>query len=168
MNRTTTTIIILILTISGLWAQAPDQFSYQIIVRDSQGQPLAGQTLTMDVNVLSGSISGPSVFSESHQVTSTSSGQVSLMVGSVNDLSTIAWENGPFFLQVSANGQPVETRQLLSVPYAKHTMKASQVPTLDYTNLMGTPDFSNWDKDPTDDFDGEFNSLLNMLSLIHI
>jgi hypothetical protein len=164
MNRTTTTIIILILTISGLWAQAPDQFSYQIIVRDSQGQPLAGQTLTMDVNVLSGSISGPSVFSESHQVTSTSSGQVSLMVGSVNDLSTIAWENGPFFLQVSANGQPVETRQLLSVPYAKHTMKASQVPTLDYTNLMGTPDFSNWDKDPTDDFDGEFNSLLNMWS----
>ena len=167
MNRYITTLFIFILTGTGLWAQAqaPAQFTYQTIVRDSQGQPSAGQSISVDVDILSGSISGPSVFYENHQVTTSPNGQINLTIGAVNDLSNVSWENGPFFLQISVNSQVAETRQLLSVPFAKQATKASQAGTLDYANLTGTPDFSNWDKNPGDDFDGAFNSLKNMWSV---
>lgn len=147
------------LTVSGLWAQAPNQFSYQTVLRNSEGEPLAGKDFTINAEILSGSVSGLPVFTESHQVTSNSAGQVSLIVGSVEDISTVSWQNGPFFLQISANSKIIEIRQLISVPFAKYTTEASIAGTLDYTSLTGTPDFSTWDKDSSDDFDGAFNSL---------
>ena len=128
-------------------AQTPNKFKYQAVLRNADGTIMANEDVTVDINILQGSATGTSVFSETHNVTTTAQGLINLNIGSINDLSVIDWSADTYFVEVSINGTVMGTSQLLSVPYALHSKTAD--------SLTGTfnetdPVFSAWDKDYAD------------------
>jgi len=48
------------------------------------------------------------------------------------------------------------------VPYAKYSDKAGNTFSGDYNDLSNTPDFTGWDTNVSDDFDGNFTHLTNI------
>ena len=100
-------------------AQAPAQFKYQAVLRDATGNILTGNVEVV-VNILENSVSGNSVFSETHHVSTTPQGVINLNVGSVSDLSKVDFSADNYFIKISVNGTEIGISQLLSVPYALH------------------------------------------------
>lgn len=116
-------------------AQAPEQISYQAVARNANGQVIANQAIGIKLDLHQGSVTGTVVFSETHTKTTNLLGLFTLGIGSVNTtaFSTINWENGPYFMEVSidANGgssyTSMGTQQLMSVPYALYAKNAGGV-----------------------------------------
>ena len=115
----------------SIWAQAPDSFSYQMVVRDSNAEVVKNGVVSIEVSLLQGSTSSQAVYTEIHSDTTTISGLVSLTIGagsSINgDLSAIDWSDGPYFLSVRIDpkggtdfGSP-ETIEIVSVPYSLYS-----------------------------------------------
>ena len=50
MKKTTITIIGVLLTL-GVYAQAPQGFNYQAVVRNDQGAPLSGQQVSIRISL---------------------------------------------------------------------------------------------------------------------
>ncbi len=146
--------------------QAPESFNYQAVVRNNSGELIANQFVGIQIGIIQGSSLGSSVYSETHTVTSNTYGLVNLKIGtglSSDNFSTIDWSSGPYFIQVKldisggTNYQLVGTSQVLSVPFALHSKTAETVSNL---NILGTENvFNGWDKDTTDDFNGQYSSL---------
>ena len=169
MKKTLLPLIMVFCWTLSVFAQTPNQFKYQAVLRDASGAILSSENATIDIAILKGSDTGPVVFSESHSVTSNDFGLIQLNIGSLlNGTGTIAdidWSSGNYFVQVSLNGSVLGTNQLLSVPYALYADVADSVASFDYNNLSNLPDLSQWDQDTTDDFNGDYNSLLNLPTL---
>jgi hypothetical protein len=113
--------LILILSLSG---QAPDYFHYQAVLRNPDGTFMTHTDVSMEVALIQGSVVGPAVYTEVHNVQTNERGMVILKIGDGTFFHEIAWENGPFFLSISVNGEHVGTSQLLSVPYALYARRA--------------------------------------------
>ncbi len=128
----------------SLFAQAPQGFNYQAVVRDANGQIMKDQNIGMRLSILQGSENGGVVYSETWQLTTTAQGLVSLTVGKGNvvsgDFSVIDWDHGPYYLKVEADlsgGNNYETlgiSALMSVPYA---LQAGNVGNLTRLNIQG-------------------------------
>ena len=108
-------------------AQSPNAFSYQAVARASNGDQIANQAVSFRISILQDSISGSSVYSETHSATTNKYGLVNLQIGngtSKNDFTAINWANGPYFVKVEMDATggttyaEMGTSQLLSVPYA--------------------------------------------------
>jgi len=118
--------ILAILSIN-IFAQAPESFRYQAVLRDGSGVVRADQSAGIDIDILQGSSSGTVVYSESHSASTNAFGLVSLDVGkgsTSDDFISIDWSNGPYFIRISVDGNVMGTSQLLSVPYAKYADRA--------------------------------------------
>ena len=126
-------IIILCLFIgTGIFAQAPQSFSYQTVVHDLSGNILANQSLSFRISLLSGSETGTEVYREIHAGKTTNDfGLADLEIGkgtpAAGDFSSISWGTNKYYIKVEidpAGGtayQSMGTSQLLSVPYALYT-----------------------------------------------
>ncbi len=129
---------LVLLAIMTTSAQAQDAFKYQAVARDASGLVLANQSVSFQISILEGGVSGTTVYSETHAVNTNDYGLVGLEVGSgvvgSGDFSTIDWGGDSHFLQVEmdatggSNYQMMGTSQLLSVPYAIHAKTADSVP----------------------------------------
>jgi len=131
--RTLTSLSFLCLLNGALLAQAPQQFSYQAVLRNADGTVQANVAANLGIAIVQGDPNGTNlVYSESHAVTSNDLGLVNIAVGggtpTGGNMSTINWANGPFHLRTSLNGALLGTTQLLSVPYALHSATTSQPP----------------------------------------
>jgi len=124
-----TTILIIVATISSIFAQTPNSFKYQTVVRNATGVVLPNQDISFQISILQSSATGTAVYTETHLVTTNDFGLVNLNIGAgttSDDFSTIDWSNGPFFIKVELdeNGgtayAEMGTAQLLSVPYAMY------------------------------------------------
>ena len=109
------------------FAQAPEKFTYQSIIKNSSGYLLKNQEIGLRISILFNSSSGISVYSEEHSAESNSNGLVTLIIGegvSSDVFSDIDWGNGEYYLKVEVdpeggiNYTMNQTSQLLSVPYA--------------------------------------------------
>ena len=122
MKKYLLTIIALLLIGATTFAQTPQSFNYQAVLRSSSGQVMANQEVEIGVVILQGSDTGTEVFAETHSVTTNSFGLANLQIGSVNtsEMQTIDWSAGPYFVQISVDGTVIGTSQLLSVPFAMH------------------------------------------------
>ena len=64
------------------YAQTPQSFKYQVVVRDNTGNVIAGQTVYFRISILKGSSSGSVSYSETHQTQTNQFGLASLNIGS--------------------------------------------------------------------------------------
>ena len=125
-------VIASLMLASVIFAQSPESFSYQAIVRDDNGQPLSNTSVTFRFNIHQGSANGSLVYSEDHSVTTNDFGLVNLQIGqgTVNsgDFATIDWGNDAYFLNVridqGSGFVDMGTQQFISVPYAMYAKNA--------------------------------------------
>ncbi len=135
--------MMLALLMQTAMAQAPLQFNYQAVLRDDAGQPMASEAVTLEVTILQGSPEGTEVFSETHQAQTNTFGLINISVGSVSTMEGIEWAEDDFFMRISANGTPMGTAPLLSVPYALHAHTTADAFSGDYHDLENTPDLDD-------------------------
>ncbi len=136
-------ILLLLVTIATLslssFAQAPEGFSYQAVIRNSANLTLDNQPVGMQLKIREGSITGTVVYTETFATSTNSYGLVNLEIGSgtsADDFSAIAWAtNGPFFIETAVDETGGTTyvvmgaSKLMSVAYALHAKTAGNTST---------------------------------------
>jgi hypothetical protein len=128
------------LSIDNCYAQAPNSFSYQAVVRNNSGVAMPNQLVNFRISILQGSTSGTAVYTETKQLTTSSGGLADFSVGTgavvSGTMAGINWGANTHFLKIeldAAGGNNfvlMGTSQLMSVPYALDAKKAEglQVP----------------------------------------
>jgi hypothetical protein len=123
-------LLIAITTYSITMAQAPNLMNFQGVARNSVGNVVANQNISVRLTVHDGTATGTSVYSETRAVTTNPFGLFNIVIGSTgatNVTGTIAgvnWLSSAKFLQLevdAAGGNSytnIGTTQLVSVPYA--------------------------------------------------
>jgi hypothetical protein len=145
---------------SVLFAQMPLKMSYQAVIRNSSNQLVTNSPIGMRINILKGSSTGATVYTEIAQTASTNAnGLVTLEIGSGNitfgGLGIIDWAHGPYFLKTETdpNGGTnyiiTGVSELLSVPYTLYAEEAGNGFSGNYNDLSNKPVL----------FDGSWNSL---------
>ncbi|MBP5723626.1 MAG: hypothetical protein J6X18_08660 [Bacteroidales bacterium] len=124
-------VLTLTLAISALlsFAQIPQTFSYQGVVRDAESKIVAEKPITVSVQILQGTDEGAEVYAETHEVTTNANGLMTFELGSKNaeDFAKIDWSNAPYFVKTIASfdGKQISgVTPLLAVPYALYAAKA--------------------------------------------
>jgi len=128
MKRTVITLVVLLIALTGIFAQSPQAMNYQAVVRNASGQVLISQNISLRISILQGSAGGSSVYCEEHSVTTDQFGMVHLSIGQgtlvSGDLSQADWGGDAYFLQVEldpaggSNYTLMGASQLISVPYS--------------------------------------------------
>ncbi|MEM7163632.1 MAG: tail fiber domain-containing protein [Bacteroidota bacterium] len=121
-------IIVFLLIAVNTWAQVPQRFNYQAVVRDNSGLIVPNEIVSFQLGILESSVNGQLKYVENHLVVTNQFGLVKLEVGAGTPVngswSSIDWANNSHFLRVSLdisggnNFQFMGTSELLSVPYA--------------------------------------------------
>jgi len=111
-----------------LFAQAPQSFSYQTVIRDANWTVLDNQSVGIKISILEDVSNGTVVYEETHSATTSTIGLVNLSVGDgvvmTGVFNTIDWGNHNYFIEVAvdvtggSNFIVMGTTQLRSVPYA--------------------------------------------------
>ncbi|MDA9866053.1 DUF1566 domain-containing protein [Flavobacteriaceae bacterium] len=139
--------VLLFFCLTFSYAQSPEKFTYQSIIKNSSGYLLKSQDVGLKISVLFNSSNGIPVYSEEHSVESNNNGLVTLIIGdgvSSDVFSDIDWGAGEYFLKVEVDPQGgvnyvmEQTSQLLSVPYALYAGNSGSNLNLlgqDYINL---------------------------------
>lgn len=130
-------------------AQAPEKFTYQAVVRNASNNLVINAQVGVRVNILQGTASGVTVYSESHIASTNANGLVTVSIGAGSVLqgnfTGIDWSDGPYFLRtdIAPNGgndySITSVQQLLSVPYALYAKEAANSFSGDYNDLTNTP-----------------------------
>jgi len=125
-------LIILLLPFIGL-AQAPNKINFQSVIRNNLGEVQSNKSVRLRVSILSGSVNGSSVYSETHTKTTDISGLISLQIGNGTTLSgvfaNIDWGKTSHFIKLEVdfsggnNFVLLGTQELMSVPYALYASK---------------------------------------------
>ncbi len=112
----------------SLSAQAPQGISYQAIAFDSSGDPVIESTVGVKVSILDNSVTGTTVYSETHSPTTNTQGLFNLNIGegaaTTGSFSNIDWGTNDKFLKIEidpsggSNYSITGSNQLMSVPYA--------------------------------------------------
>ena len=144
-----TTLIILLLCAVFLFAQAPEKFSYQAVVRNASNALVSDAQVGVRVSILQGSANGNAVYVETHSATTNANGLLTVEIGGGSvqqgSFADIDWANGPYFLKTETdpNGgnsyMVTSTQQLLSVPYALYAKEAGNGFSGDYNDLTNLP-----------------------------
>jgi len=125
-----THLLIMILISSSIFAQSPQKMSYQAVIRNSSNALVTNVRVGMQISILQGSATGPSVYTETQTPTTNANGLVSIEIGGGAGFDTINWANGMYFIKTEtdpaggANYTITGTSQLLSVPYALYANKS--------------------------------------------
>jgi hypothetical protein len=110
------------------FAQAPQQFTYQAVVRSTSNALVSNAPVGVRITLLQGSAVGTNVYQETHTPTTNANGLMTVKVGNgtvvSGSFSGIDWSTGTYFIEteIDPNGGTSYsisgTSQLLSVPYA--------------------------------------------------
>ncbi|QNL21666.1 tail fiber protein [Hyphobacterium sp. CCMP332] len=150
-------ILSILLTYSSLFAQAPENFSYQAVIRDANNDLVTNSAVSLRMSILQGSSTGTAEYVETHSVSTNDNGLISIAIGGGNvvsgNISTIDWTQGPYFIQseVDPTGGSTYTisgtSQLLSVPYAIRASSANESDPLFSSSIaagISASDTTNW------------------------
>ena len=119
------------------FGQSPGLFNYQAALRNAGGEILANQALSLRLSILEASPTGPSLYTEVHNATTTTQGLVNLQIGAgtiINgDFAAIDWAGGEYYLKVERQDGisfiNLGSSRLVSVPYALYSNKATYADT---------------------------------------
>jgi microcystin-dependent protein len=136
MKQLTTTLSVFLIACSAL-AQAPQNFSYQAIVRNSSNALVANAPVGMRIFILQGATNGTTSYSETHTTTTDANGMANILIGNgtplVGTFSSIDWANGPYFIRCQtdptggSNYTISSVKQLMSAPYALYANQGGNV-----------------------------------------
>lgn len=115
----------------NFWAQTPQEFKYQAVVRDGNGQLVSNQLISLKLTILSESSIGTEVYSETQSLATNGYGVISINVGTgspvFGSFENIDWASTTHFVktELDLSGgndfQFMGTSQIVSVPYALHS-----------------------------------------------
>ncbi len=111
-------LVLVALSVSSL-SQAPNAFAYQAILRYADGRSITNETVLLQIKIVNDQ--GISSYEEIHNIVTNEFGYANVLIGkgaTSDDLSSVDWAKGPYFLDISVNGETLGSSQLLSVPYA--------------------------------------------------
>ncbi|MEL7195052.1 MAG: hypothetical protein AAFO96_21535 [Bacteroidota bacterium] len=142
-------------------AQSPEAFKYQAVVRDANYAPIANQNVKVRLSIVEGTTTGPIIYQEAHDVTTSAIGLFSLNVGegtvTGGSFDSIDFQSGgDLFLQVEVdqlggtNYQPLGISQLLSVPFSLYATKAGSVDNTDDADADPFNEFQDLSLDGND------------------
>jgi hypothetical protein len=124
-------VLVFVIFIHELNAQAPDKMSYQAVVRDASNNLVSSSNVSLRISIIQGTPDGAAVFTEEHSVQTNANGLVSFEIGMGSNqqgsILSINWGNGPYFIKTETdplggvNYTMIGTTQLLSVPYALYS-----------------------------------------------
>ena len=127
-----------LLASTALWAQVPQQISYQSVIRDGNNKVIAASTVGIKISLLQGSATGAAVYVETHRKTTNANGLVSLEIGTGTVLSgsfaSINWANGPYLIKTETdptggtNYSAPGVFAMNSVPYALYAANGTPGP----------------------------------------
>lgn len=116
------------------FAQSPQKFSYQSVIRNAGNQLVENQQLGIKISILQGNANGTVVYAETHNPLTNANGLVTLEIGGGSLLSgnfgNINWASGPYFVKTEtdlnggSNYTITNSQQLLSVPFALYATNA--------------------------------------------
>ncbi|WP_309640189.1 hypothetical protein [Flavobacterium sp.] len=134
MSKKLYTLILLVFTTTILLAQVPQKMSYQAVIRNASNTLVANTNVGMRISILRTSVSGTTVYIETHSTTTNANGLATLQIGNgppqFGNFASIDWSDGPYFVKTEtdptggSNYTISATTQLLSVPYALLAEKA--------------------------------------------
>ena len=129
-------------------AQVPQLISYQAVARDLTGKVLSEKPISVQVEILQGSNQGTAVYTETHELITTKTGTINLLIGGGNPqagaFAEIDWSKAPYFLRLDMKQgketeyKEVSNTQMVSVPYALYAEKARTVENTGEENLSNT------------------------------
>ncbi|MCA0348971.1 MAG: hypothetical protein LCH35_06895 [Bacteroidetes bacterium] len=121
------TLSLLLVTLFS-FGQVPQGISYQAIAMNTAGNPVVSSNVRVRLSILDASVTGTTLYSETHLKTTNAQGLFNLIIGQGTVVSgvfnTINWATNSKFLKVEMDVTGgttfanVGTTQLLSVPYA--------------------------------------------------
>jgi hypothetical protein len=131
----------------ALHAQAPQSVKYQAVARNSSGSEIANSPVAVRFSILNGSVSGPVVYQETHNVTTNQFGLFTASLGlgfvSQGTFAQVNWETDTKFLKIEidetggTNYTDMGTSQLVSVPYSLYADKANSVINVPSLSING-------------------------------
>jgi hypothetical protein len=160
MKKILIALSLLIFTSLQGWAQGPNSFNYQGVVRNSAGVPWANRNISLRLTVHDGISMGTALYQETFTVTTNNFGLYNVGVGTgtptppftASSWTNLNWGAGPRYLQVEVDSSggiaftSMGSTQLLSVPYALFANTTSggpgaivTDPTLTGTGVAGNP-----------------------------
>jgi len=148
----------------GLFAQSPNSFSYQAVIRNANNQIQINQNIGIRLSILKTSSSGTISYSETHNISTNQFGMINLFVGNGTPISgsfaNINWGSDNYFMKVDIdinggnNYQFMGTTQLMSVPYSLHSRTADNITgtitendplfAISIASTINSSDTSNW------------------------
>ena len=122
------TICAAVLMTASVFAQSPNQMSYQAVIRNNSNVLVTSSAVGMRISILQTTPSGTAVYVETQTPTTNANGLVSIEIGGgtvvSGNFANINWANGPYFVKTETDPTGgtsysiTGTSQLLSVPYA--------------------------------------------------
>ena len=119
----------------GIYAQAPQSFKYQAVLRDASGNILTDTNVGLQISILEDSETGNPVYIETWNVTTNDFGLFSLNIGEgtveSGDFASIDWGNHNYWIKTAVdetggtNYVDIGTSKLLSVPYAVYANESA-------------------------------------------
>jgi len=137
------------------FSQAPQKINFQSILRNTNGEIIANKAVSLKISILSGSINGSSVYTETHNKTTDASGLISLQIGNGTVISgifaNIDWGSAAHFIKLEAdfsggsNYVVLGTQELMSVPYALYSENGVPISGNSIGNMLYW-NGNKWDK----------------------
>lgn len=123
-------LVALMFTTSNGFAQVPNSFNYQAVVRSASGEIIAEQNVNFKISILQNSETGTPVYVETHRLLTNKFGLATFKIGKGNvvsgTFSPTGWGSAKHFVKVEldpgggSSFTHLGTSELLSVPYAFH------------------------------------------------
>lgn len=129
MKKNLLILAAVLITVSGVFAQAPEKMSYQAVVRDNANHLVTDTEVSVTFSILD-DIEGDVLWTEIQTVTTNANGLLTVELGSETALDASIFENSPLFIKTEidlGSSTITGTSQLLSVPYAFHAKTAGEV-----------------------------------------
>lgn len=149
MKKVITVITIIVFCVVGLFAQTPEKFSYQVVVRNKSNVLVVNEPVAVRVSILQGSTNGNVIYVETHSAVTNANGLLTVEIGGgkvqQGEFTGIDWSEGPYFLKIETdsnggeNYSVVSVQQPLSVPYALYAKEAANGFSGDYNDLKNKP-----------------------------
>ena len=149
MKKIKTMITVVLLGTANIitHAQTPNAIPYQAVARNSSGNLIASQNISLRFSIHDGTATGTTVFQETQSVTTNLLGLFSVNIGQGTPVSgnftTINWGTGAKFTQVEMDATggnsyiDMGTQQMMSVPFALYAAHSNDAGPAGATGATG-------------------------------